>query len=86
MKLQGKVHWFNDTKGFGFLSAVIDGVEKHIFVHISGIAGKGFKTLPDGADVEFQLLETDRGLQADDVRVLDDVSETKRLLKMLNRL
>jgi cold shock protein len=64
----GRVKWFNDSKGFGFIERD-DG--KDVFVHYSAIQGQGFKTLPEGAKVEFELLETDRGPQADKVRVLE---------------
>jgi CspA family cold shock protein len=62
----GKVKWFNDSKGFGFIER--DG-EKDVFVHYSAIVGEGFKTLPEGAQVEFELLETERGPQAANVSV-----------------
>ncbi|MEQ1875668.1 MAG: cold-shock protein [Bdellovibrionia bacterium] len=64
----GRVKWFNDSKGFGFIERE-DG--KDVFVHYTAIEGKGFKTLPEGAKVEFELLETDRGPQADKVRVIE---------------
>ena len=63
----GKVKWFNDSKGFGFIER--EG-GKDVFVHYSAIQGDGFKTLPEGAAVEFELLETDRGPQAANVQVV----------------
>lgn len=63
----GRVKWFNDSKGFGFIERD-DG--KDVFVHYSSIEGKGFKTLPEGAQVEFELVDTERGPQADKVRVI----------------
>ncbi|MGE3974915.1 MAG: cold-shock protein [Bdellovibrionales bacterium] len=63
----GRVKWFNDSKGFGFIERD-DG--KDVFVHYSSIEGNGFKTLPEGAQVEFELVDTDRGPQADKVRVI----------------
>lgn len=63
----GKVKWFNDSKGFGFIER--DG-GKDVFVHYTAIQGEGFKTLPEGAAVEFELLETDRGPQAANVQVV----------------
>ncbi len=62
----GRVKWFNDSKGFGFIEQE-DG--KDVFVHYTAIQGEGFKTLPEGAVVEFDLLETDRGPQAANVSV-----------------
>jgi CspA family cold shock protein len=64
----GRVKWFNDSKGFGFIEQ--DG-GKDVFVHYSAIDGKGFKTLPEGALVEFELIDTERGPQADKVRLLE---------------
>ena len=58
---QGKVKWFNDQKGFGFISCD-DGND--YFVHHTGIAGDGFKTLAEGAEVEFEVEESDKGLRA----------------------
>jgi CspA family cold shock protein len=63
----GKVKWFNDSKGFGFIER--EG-GKDVFVHYTAISGEGFKTLPEGAQVEFELLETERGPQAANVSVV----------------
>ena len=63
----GKVKWFNDSKGFGFIER--EG-GKDVFVHYTAISGEGFKTLPEGAAVEFELLETERGPQAANVQVV----------------
>ena len=63
----GKVKWFNDSKGFGFIER--DG-GKDVFVHYTAISGEGFKTLPEGAAVEFELLETERGPQAANVSLV----------------
>ncbi len=67
----GKVKWFNDSKGFGFIER--DG-GKDVFVHYTAIQGEGFKTLPEGAAVEFELLETDRGPQAANVQVVKNAN------------
>ncbi len=64
---QGTVKWFNDQKGFGFISAT-DG--KDYFVHHSSIMGKGFKSLKEGAKVEFEIENTDRGPRAVQVAVI----------------
>jgi len=59
--LRGKVKWFNNDKGYGF----VDYKENEdIFVHYSAIKQDGFKTLSEGQLVEFELIETDKGLQA----------------------
>jgi CspA family cold shock protein len=58
----GTVKWFNDSKGFGFI-AQEDGT-KDVFVHHSNIAGSGFKTLAEGAKVEFEVREGQKGLEA----------------------
>ena len=55
----GKVKWFNQEKGFGFITNDEDG--KDIFVHFSAINAEGFKTLEEGQIVEFEINETDRG-------------------------
>ena len=64
---QGTVKWFNDQKGFGFISAE-DGND--YFVHHSSILGDGFKTLKEGASVQFDIEKTDRGPRAVQVSVL----------------
>ncbi|QIK51056.1 cold-shock protein [Jeotgalibaca porci] len=64
---QGKVKWFNSEKGFGFIE--IDGGED-VFVHFSAIQGDGFKTLEEGQEVEFDIVEGNRGPQAANVTKL----------------
>jgi Cold shock proteins len=59
---KGVVKWFNESKGFGFVKNEADG--KDIFVHFSGIAGDGFKSLAEGESVTFDIIENERGLQA----------------------
>ena len=67
----GKVKWFNEVKGYGF---VITDDGQELFVHYSGIAGDGFKTLAENQAVEFDITETPKGLQAVNVRKTADVS------------
>ena len=57
----GKVKWFNNEKGYGFIDYV-DGED--IFVHYSNIKQEGFKTLNEGQMVKFDLVQTEKGLQA----------------------
>jgi len=61
----GKVKWFNDTKGFGFIEAD-DGTD--VFVHHSDIQGEGYKSLSEGEAVEFQVIQGDKGPKAANVR------------------
>ena len=64
---EGKVKWFNDAKGFGFITQ--DDGEKDVFVHYSAISGEGFKTLREGDRVTFDIVEGPKGLQAANVVV-----------------
>lgn len=64
---KGTVKWFNSTKGFGFITNEADG--KDVFVHFTGIAGTGFKSLEDGQNVTFDMEEGNRGMQAVNVVV-----------------
>lgn len=59
--MKGSVKWFNEKKGFGFVTTE-DG--KDIFVHYSAISGSGFKTLHEGDRVEFDTIDSGKGLQA----------------------
>ncbi len=62
--MEGKVKWFNAEKGFGFIER--EGGED-VFVHFSAIQGDGFKTLDEGQNVEFDIVEGPRGPQAANV-------------------
>lgn len=65
--MQGKVKWFNAEKGFGFIERE-DGDD--VFVHFSAINAEGFKTLDEGQEVEFDIVEGARGPQAANVTKL----------------
>jgi CspA family cold shock protein len=61
---KGKVKWFNEAKGFGFIAQEND---EDVFVHYSAIQGQGFKTLSEGQAVSFDVMEGPKGLQATNV-------------------
>ena len=65
MQTQGRVKWFNDAKGFGFITRN-EGPD--VFVHYSQIQGDGFRSLTEGQEVLFELIEGPKGLQAQNVR------------------
>ena len=64
----GTVKWFNDAKGYGFITPEEGG--KDLFVHHSQITGSGFKTLAEGAKVEFEATEGQKGPQATNVHAV----------------
>ncbi|CEN32209.1 Cold shock-like protein CspC [Candidatus Westeberhardia cardiocondylae] len=68
VKIKGQVKWFNESKGFGFITPV-DG-SKDVFVHFSAIQGNGFKTLSEGQQVEFEVQEGQKGPSAINVTTL----------------
>lgn len=63
--MRGKVKWFNDKKGYGFITGE-DG--KDVFVHHSAIQTEGFRTLVEGQEVEFEVANSPKGLQASNVK------------------
>ena len=65
--VNGTVKWFNATKGYGFIST---DEGEDVFVHYSAIEGDGFKTLEEGQNVEFEIVEGDKGPQATNVTKL----------------
>jgi cold shock protein len=64
---EGKVKWFNERKGFGFIEK--DG-GSDVFVHFSAIQGSGFKTLTEGQQVSFDVQQGKKGLEAENVRAI----------------
>jgi len=64
----GTIKWFTDNKGFGFITP--DDQSKDPFVHHSGIAGNGFRSLPEGAKVSYETEAGDKGPQAVNVQVV----------------
>ena len=62
---KGTVKWFNDAKGFGFIQS--EGHEEDIFVHYSSVQTDGYRSLAEGEDVQFDLIQGDKGLKAENV-------------------
>ena len=65
----GSVKWFDTKKGYGF---IVGPEGKDVFVHYSSIEGDGFRSLREGEEVQYELIETGKGLAANNVRVLTD--------------
>ena len=65
----GTVKWFNDSKGFGFITP--DGGGEDLFAHFSAIQSSGFKTLKEGQQVEFEITTGPKGKQASNIRPLN---------------
>ena len=68
--MNGKVKWFNNEKGYGFIEYKDN---EDIFVHYSAIKSDGYKTLKEGELVQFKLIDTDKGLQAKEVLSLSSI-------------
>ena len=64
----GKVKWFNEKKGFGFIE---QDAGPDVFAHFSGIAGNGFKTLKEGQKVQFSITDGQKGPQAENIELID---------------
>ncbi len=69
-KETGTVKWFNDAKGYGFITRDKGG---DVFVHFSSVVGEGFRTLYEGQRVEFNVEQSEKGLRAADVTALSSV-------------
>jgi len=65
----GVVKWFNGEKGYGFIAR--DNQEKDVFVHFTAINAEGFRTLREGQRVEFEVVEGEKGPQAQNVEVIE---------------
>jgi CspA family cold shock protein len=66
---KGTVKWFNNKKGYGF---IVTEAGKDIFVHYSKILGDGYKTLKEGDTVQFEIGDTDKGPQAENVQIVSE--------------
>lgn len=69
MRVTGTVKWFNDAKGFGFITR--DDGQKDVFVHYSAISAKGFRSLREGQRVEFEVVQGEKGPAAQNVAPLE---------------
>ena len=67
MSERGKIKWFSDSKGYGFIERA-EG--KDVFVHFTAIKGEGFKTLAEGQEVEFDVVQGPKGPQAENVTIV----------------
>ncbi len=74
MVMTGKVKWFDDEKGYGFIE--LDDGSGDVFVHYTAIEMDGFKSLSKGQPVEFEVIEADKGRQATSVRAFEVAEET----------
>ncbi len=74
MRLTGKVKWFNNSKGFGFIGRQ-DGPD--VFVHYTGINGDGYKSLQEGDYVEFEIVQGSKGPQAENVTRIEGATGTR---------
>lgn len=72
----GKVKWFNNAKGFGFV--ICDEHDEDLFAHYSSIQMEGYKTLKAGQSVEFETVKADRGIHAVNIRVLPESQSAGR--------
>ena len=68
---KGKVKWFDTSKGFGFIQTIEENDVRDIFVHFSGIIGDGYRSLQEGMEVSFKIIDGDKGPQAIDVTIVE---------------
>lgn len=71
----GRVKWFNNEKGYGFIEYKEN---EDVFIHYSAINKEGYKTLTEGQLVQFTLVETSKGYQAIDAKIVEEVNTTNR--------
>jgi CspA family cold shock protein len=71
-RVSGVVKWFNDAKGYGFIKRENG---EDVFVHYSSILGVGFRSLSEGQQVEFEIGESEKGLQAQNVHIVGSISD-----------
>jgi CspA family cold shock protein len=71
LDVKGKIKWFNNSKGYGFIGRA-DGPD--VFVHYSAIVGEGYRTLQEGDDVEFEIVQGPKGPQANNVIKIEEDS------------
>ncbi|MFO7946706.1 MAG: cold-shock protein [Armatimonadota bacterium] len=69
----GTVKWFNDSKGYGFIER---DKEDDVFVHYSAIVGEGYRTLTEGAEVEFEVEQDEKGPRAENVVIVSEEEDT----------
>ena len=72
--MKSRVKWFNDAKGFGFIEY---NEGEDIFVHYSAIKADGYKTLSEGQEVSFNLINTNKGYQAQNVEIVNNYAKIK---------
>ena len=68
---KGKVKWFDTSKGFGFIQTIEENDVRDIFVHFSGILGDGYRSLKEGQEVSFKIVDGDKGPQATEVSIVE---------------
>lgn len=71
---KGTVKWFNNQRGYGFIT---DTEGNDVFVHYSGLNMEGFKSLEEGQTVEFEIMDVEKGKQAMNVTVVENVEESQ---------
>ena len=74
---KGKVKWFSNQKGYGFITSSAADGGADVFTHFSSILSEGYKSLSEGEDVEFEIVEGPKGKQAANVKKLQNLNEIK---------